>query len=165
MKSLKIVSGLIVLILASTMLAACGSDPVTDDLKSYINDKVPAVQTLESKAGDAFNASVGDNYKDDATLLAALTDAVIPASDDALTAAKKIAPATKEVTALKDQYVTTLTTYNNGYKTLQEALVNGSASKADEASALFATAEKQKEDYMAAITALGKDHGVTITPK
>ena len=165
MKNLKTVSIFIVLVITLTMLAACGSDPIANELKSYVNEKLPDIQTLESKAGDAYNAVSGDNYTDDATMLAALNDSVLTASNDALEAAKKLAPVEKEVAALNDQYVTALTSYNNGYKALQEALTNGDASKADETITLFATAETQKADFMAAVTALGKDHGVTIKTK
>ena len=164
MKNLKIVSIFIVLVLAFTMLAACG-DPITDDLKSYINDKVPAIQTLDTKATDAYNAVAGNNYKDDATMLAAINDTVIPASNSALEAAKKVTPATKEVSALNDQYIAALTSYNSGYLTLKDALTNQDASKADQAKKLLATADTQSADYVAATKALAKDHNLTINMK
>ena len=162
MKNLKILSIFIVLAFILTMLAACGSDPITGDLKSYANDKFPTVHAFELKASNAYNAVAGDNYKDDATMLAALNDTILSASKDAITAAKEITPATKEVAMLNDQYVTALTTYNDGYLALKEALTNGDESKIDEALELFATAETQKGDFLTAVKELGKDHGLTI---
>jgi len=165
MKNLKIVSLLIVLVLALTMLASCASDPVTDDLKSYVNDSMPAVQALYNKALDGYNAVIGGNYTDDATVLAALNDTVVPAISDALETAKAITPATDEVKALNEKYVTALTTYNSTYVTLQEALTEGDAAKVQEAVTLLQTATTQSEDFNTALTSLAEDHAVTITPK
>ncbi len=163
MKKLKIVSIFIVLSLAFAMLAACGSDPIQDDLKSYINDQMPAVQAKYDTSLDAYNAVAGDSYTDDATMLAALTETVVPTIAEALAAAKAITPATKEVTALNDQYVVALTSYNDAYITIQDALTNSDAAKIDEAAALLQTATTQSADFNTALAALAKDHNLTIT--
>ena len=163
MKHLKIMSIFVVLVFAFSMLAACGSDPVADDLTSYVNDQMPAVQAKYNTALDAYNAVAGDNYTDDATMLASLTETVVPTIADALAAAQAIAPATPEVTALNAQYVTALMTYNDCYTVMQEALANGDATKMDEAAALLETATTQGVDFNDALDALAKDHGLTIT--
>lgn len=165
MKNYKIASILTLLILTVAMLTACGSDPIRDDLKSYVNDKFPAVHALENKAAAAYNAVSGPNYTDDATMLAALKDTVVPASEEALAAAQKLAPATKEVAALNEQYIAALTSYNSSYVALSEALANGDAAKAAESTDLLTTAESQSADYTKALEALAKDHGLTITIK
>ena len=61
----KIVSILIVLALAFSMLTACAPDPIQTDLKSYINDQIPAVQTLLDQASTAYSDVAGDNYTDE----------------------------------------------------------------------------------------------------
>lgn len=165
MKKLRIVSSLIVLSFALSMLVACGSDAIKDDLKSYVNDKLPAAQTLETASGTAFNAVAGNNYKDDATMLASLNDTVIPSINSAIDAANKIAPSTKEVAALNTQYVTALTSYSTAYTTLKDALVNADKDKATEATTLLATAETQKGAFLDAVKALEKDHGLTEASK
>lgn len=165
MKSLKIVSIFIVLTLAVAMLAACGSDPIKDDLKTYFNDQVPAIRVISDKATNAYNAVEGNNYTDDATVLAALNGSIVSDSSDALAAAQKLAPATKEVAALNDQFVEVLTAYNTAFTTLQDALTNEDAAKVTEATTAFADAETKNKDFVTALTKLANDHGLTVATK
>lgn len=165
MKNRKIVSILIVLLLAFSMLTACAPDPIQTDLKSYINNQFPAVQTLLVQASTAYNGVAGDNYTDDATMLAALTDTILPAASGALEAAQKLAPETKEVADVNDQLITALTSYVNGYTSLAEALTNGDAAKADEAQTFLTSAQTEQSDFMTALTTLATDHGLKINTK
>lgn len=162
MKKMKIISIIVLLALAFTTLSGCGSDPVKDDLTKYVNDKLPAVQTLETKAIDALNATTGDSYTDDATMFAAVNDVCIPTSVDAITAVKAITPATKEVTALHEQYVAILTAFNSSYVLLADALSAGDAAKAEEANTALTDAQAQKAAFVTALEALAKDHGLKM---
>ena len=165
MKTRKIVSILIVLALAFSMLTACAPDPIQTDLKSYINDQMPAVQTLLDQASTAYGDVAGDNYTDDATMLAALTDTVVPAANGALEAAQKLAPETKEVSDLNDQLIAALTSYVSGYTTAVEGLTNADAAKIDEASTYLTSAQTQETDFVTAMTKLATDHGLKIQTK
>lgn len=165
MKNTKIISVIIVLALAFTLLSACGSDPIKDDLTNYIQNEVPALQALDSKAKDVFMAHVA-NATDNATTLADLNDTIIPASNDAIAAAKKVVPATKELAAIHDQYVTYLTTENSGYVKLADVITNDSGeAEAANANDLLKTAQSQDDAYLAALKALGKDHGLDVKLK
>ncbi len=165
MKTRKIVSILIVLALAFSMLTACAPDPIQTDLKSYINDQIPAVQTLRDQASTAYNEVAGDNYQDDATMIAALTDTIVPAASGALEAAQKLAPETKEVADVNDQLIAALTSYVNGYTTLLEALTNGDAAKVDEAQIFLTSAQTEDADFFTALTTLATDHNLKIQTK
>ena len=163
MKNLKIVSIFIVLALAVSMLAACGSDPIKDDLKTYFNDQLPSIRAMSDKATNAFNAVEGDNYTDDATVLAALNDSIVSDSSDALAAAKKLAPATKEVADLNTKFVDVLTAYNTAFTAMQEGLTNEDAAIVTDAQTAFADAQTKNTDFVTALTALAKDHDLTVT--
>ncbi len=165
MKNLKIIGKIISLVFCLSILAACGSDPIADDLKSYVNDKLPAIQALENKALDAYNAVAGKNYKDDATMIAAVNNTVIPASNEALANAKKLAPTTKEVASLNEKYIAALTSYNSAYIMVKNAIDSADEKKVDKANALFDTAEKQDEEYSKALSELAKAHGLELTDK
>lgn len=162
MKKTKIMSIIAALALSFTVLSGCGSDPIQDDLTNYVNNQLPAVQTTETALKDTLNANVGDNYTDDETLLTALNDSVLPLSVDVLAAAEKIVPATEEVAALHKQYVTSLTTLNSALTMLVEALSTGDGDMATEANDLLITAQTQDDEFVAAVAALAKDHGLKL---
>jgi hypothetical protein len=165
MKNFKIVSIFIVLALVVAMLAACGSDPIKDDLKTYFNDQLPAIRAMSDNATNAYNAVEGDNYTDDVTVLAALNDSIVSDSSDALAAAQELAPATEEVAALNDQFVEVLTAYNTAYTMLQDALTNEDAAEVTEAATAFADAETMNTEFVTALNTLAEDHGLTVTTK
>lgn len=160
MRKSKILSVIAVLAIVGTILSGCGADPIKDDIMSYM-EKLPEIQTIESAIKESFNTVVGDNYKDDATLLNEL-EALVPASDELLKATKEIVPATTELAAVHTKYIDGLTSLNGAFVIMADAITNADADMMAQGSDLMKTALTQDTDFDAALIALAKEHNLEI---
>lgn len=160
MKNTKIISAIAILAISLTMLAGCAADPVAEDIKSYM-EKLTELQTTESTLKDSVNAVIGENYTDDATLLAEL-DVTVPASDELFRDAMEVVPATEELAAVHEQYLAALASLNSGLALISDGVAQGNSDFVTQGNDLLATAQTQGEDFSAALIALAKDHGLEI---
>jgi hypothetical protein len=156
----KIALTIATLMICAAAMVGCGSDPVADDLINYINNEVPVLGEMESEASAAYEAVAGENYTDDATMAAALSDVVIPTSDELVEAANALTPATEEVAALHEIFISAVTERNAAFKMLLTALEEGDATKVDEFNAMMENADAIVDEFGAALDILAEEHGV-----
>lgn len=151
------------LLICVTMLTACGSDPVQDDLINYINNQVPAIAELESKVTTEYAAVKGDTNTDDATFAAKLKDVIIPANNELIAKAKATVPATEEVKKVHDKYIASATAQNEAFVILLEAAQKNDEKLVKTANEKLADSEKISKEYLADLEALKKGHNVETT--
>jgi|GEM_PF-2176614 len=159
MKVKKLLSVITLFALSLTMLAGCGSDPIQDDLDNYFEDKMPAIYAEEDSITEALGLATTDNYTDDATLIATLTNEIIPQSDALVAKVTAVTTDTDELTAVHAKYIEAMTTVNTSIKALLSGIELGDTAMIDEASLSLADAATQNDDYAASLNALGKDYG------
>ncbi len=148
------------LLICFTMLTACGSDPVQDDLINYINNQVPAMAVLENKVTTEYAAVKGDANADNATFAAKLKDVIIPANNELIAKAKATVPATEEVKKVHDKYITYATIQNEAFVVLLEAAQKNDEELVKTANEKLTDSEKISKEYLADIEALKKEHNV-----
>jgi hypothetical protein len=104
------------LIILAVSLAACSSDDVQKDLLNYVNKEMPKLSPLENEAIAAYDGVAGNNYKNDSIMYNVIKQTVIPKYGEFTTNLASIKPATKEVTAMNDEYVKAASDQLEGFK-------------------------------------------------
>lgn len=141
-------------------LAGCASDPVQEDLISYINKQVPTLVPLENKVTTEYAAVTGDKYTNDAALAAKLKDVIIPANDELLAKSKAIVPATEEVKKVHNKYTAVITEQQEAFNLLLQAVQKSDEAAVKTVNEKLAHTEKVSKEYLADIDTLKKEHKV-----
>jgi hypothetical protein len=105
------------------VLVGC-SNPITEDLLTYINTELPKVAQYENDTIAAYDSVSGANYTDDYTMYEALTETIIPTYRELVNGIEAITLKlkTKEVRDLNEKYVEAATLQMNGFVVLMNAL-------------------------------------------
>lgn len=93
---------------ATYKLNVVSSSALQEDLINYINKQMPTLSGLHDKVSKESAAIIGNNV-DYATAEAKLKDVIIPASNELLTKAKAIVPATEELRNVHNELIALLT--------------------------------------------------------
>src|SRR5690554_1935747 len=95
---------LVALILSVVLLVmtACSSDPVQDDLVTYINDDLLDLLKESDVILAQYDSVRGDNYTDDATMHEMLTTNVLPQYITYIDKLVAVTPETTEVSEVHD---------------------------------------------------------------
>jgi len=160
MKLKKIVLLLAVILVFSSILAACGTDAIGKDLINYSNVQLPTIVDLEKSVSDDFASVTGKNYTDDATMAAKLKDFIIPNSDALIKKAEAIKPTTDEVNTVHGKYLAAVKTQNEAFILYLDAIEKVDAAKVQVANDKLKEATTLSDKYNVAVKALGADHGV-----
>jgi hypothetical protein len=105
------------------VLAGC-SNPIKEDLLTYINTELPKVVQYETDAIAAYESVSGANYTDDYTMYEALTETIIPTYRELINGIEAITLRlkTKEVRELNEKYIEAADLQMNGFVILMNAL-------------------------------------------
>lgn len=160
MKKSKIISAIAILAIAGTILSGCGSDPIKDDILTYM-EKLPELQTIEIAINESLNTVIAENYVDDATLLAEL-ESLVPASDELLKSVTAVVPATPELVAVHKQYLDSITSLNSGLAMAMDAVIQGDVDVLTQANTLLEASHTQGDEFNTALVALAKEHELEI---
>ena len=156
----KLLALLLMGVLAVSLLAGCGADPVYDDLSNFLN-----VEMVEVNANyETMKAELAtwETLPDDAAIAKSIEEKVLPIVNGSLEKLASIAPATEEVKEIKAKYVKVMDTYKAGFEALlegcetqEEATVNAAYDSIEEAVELL-------DAYNASLETLAKEHGAEI---
>ena len=142
---------------------ACGkSDPVKDDLYTYLTDMSDA-QALQKEAIDEYNAKVSGEDADSQQLLTALNDTIIPKYQEYLDALDAVAPETEEVQAVKAVCVDGASKQMEALQKVAEAITDCDTDMLNDADDLIAESETIFADYESQVQALADEHEITLT--
>lgn len=152
-----------ILLISVTMLIGCGkTDPVQEDLINYINNQMPTLLELQDKVSKEYEVSVEKNV-DDAAGAVKLKDVIIPASNELLTKAKAIVPATEEVRKVHSEYIEVITQQDESFRLLLqvfEAGKNNDLTLMDTLSEKLKTISEKPNNYSTDLEAMKKEHNV-----
>ncbi|SHH96612.1 hypothetical protein [Desulfosporosinus lacus] len=152
-----------ILLISITMLIGCGkTDPVQEDLINYINNQMPTLLELQDKVSKEYEVSVEKNV-DDAAGAVKLKDVIIPASNELLTKAKAIIPATEEVRKVHSEYIEVITQQDESFKLLLqvfEAGKNNDLTLMDTLNEKLKNISEKPNNYSTDLEALKKEHKV-----
>ncbi|MFB5676387.1 hypothetical protein ACE3NQ_08295 [Paenibacillus terreus] len=143
-------------------VTACGSDPVQDELVTYLNEGIQPLVEQESKITALYESVTGNNYKDDATLYYTLKDEIIPQYSDYISKIESIQTTTPEVREVHETLIKAANTQNSAFMTTLTALEAQDYAKAEEANAKLAEGRKLFRDYQSNLSSLASEHDVTF---
>lgn len=159
MKAKRIISFLVLVTVIFSVFSGCAADPVKTDVDNYLNNQMPTLYTMNKEIVNGFNAVVGENYTDDATMLAAVADDLVPKANDLLDKAIAIVPATPELTTVHDLFIIAASAKSVAMNELQAALESGDGTGIAAANEMIAVADQSSAVYTAAITKLAETYG------
>ncbi|MED3574667.1 hypothetical protein [Cytobacillus praedii] len=143
------------------LLTAC-SNPIQDDLLSYINDDITPLADLELEAMNAFDNVTGANYTDDETTYNTLIDEVVPIYSEFIDELETIMPDTDEVSKLHEQYIDAANLQHSAFVNILDALEIGDTELITEANQKLAEARQEIRTYEQNIKKLAEENNVEL---
>ncbi len=162
MKIKRTVKIIALLALCMTMLFSCAVNPLVIDLDSYFENKLPALTELGESVKNKFDSITGNDAIDDAALIAALENEIIPDSDELLEKAKAVATSTEELTTVHSIFIDAMATQNSGYKKMLAAVKQNNTEMINEAKALIEEAQSKYDIFVSELNALAGEYGWKI---
>lgn len=146
-------------LLTVTLLAGCGN-PVSDDLKNYLNTEV--VDVNENYTKIAAEADTWASFETDEQVISSLEDVLLPLVNESLEKLEKVNPETEEVTELKEKYIKFLEEYKDGFCDILDGFKTSDAAKIDEGNAKVTKGLELLDEYNSSLEALAEENGLTI---
>lgn len=153
---------LVVFLLLMSTLVGCGSNPVQDDLITYINDSLPSLAEQELEAIELYESVSGPNYIDDETMYYTIFDEVIPKYGDFIDDLEKIEVKTDELNEIHELYIEAANLQNSAFLTIITALEEQNSEKINEANGKLTDARKMIRDYQKKLSTLAEENDVEI---
>ncbi|MBB6453663.1 hypothetical protein HNQ94_002112 [Salirhabdus euzebyi] len=145
------------------MLALVGcSNPVQDDLLSYVNDELIPISQLEVDAMDAYASVTGVNYTDDYTLYDVLEVTVLPNYEDFYEKLNLITPKTEEVKEIHDIYVEGVGEQYQALLTLRVAIETQSLDEVNAANEKLMSGTQKINDFRFQLQKLAGENDVEL---
>ncbi|QFT90903.1 hypothetical protein FIU87_19845 [Bacillus sp. THAF10] len=113
---------LLPLCLVLVALSACTSDPIQEDLLTYVNEDLQSVSEMELEAIDSYDSVSGDNYTDDWTMYETIDSITIPAYEEFIAKLEDIKPKTEELRAIHNLYIEGSNAQMQGFKMILVAI-------------------------------------------
>lgn len=143
-------------------LSACGkSDPVKDDLYSYL-EQMEEIQTLQQQAINEYNSYVNDSESDSQELNTALSDSIIPTYESYIEQLNAVTPETEEVQSVMELCVNGANKQLEALNKVSEAIEACDSNMLLEADTLIADSESIFEDYEEQLSALASEHEISL---
>lgn len=143
-----------------SLLTACGSNPVQDDVITYMNESLPSVAEQELEAIGLYESVSGPNYTDDETMYYTILDEVIPKYRDFIADLEKIEIKTEELAKVHEIYIEAVNIQNSGFLTILTAIEEQDSEKINEANEKLTEARKMIREYQTKLDALAEENDV-----
>lgn len=143
-------------------LTACGkSDPVKDDLYTYL-EQMEEIQTLQQQAINEYNSYVNNSESDSQELYNALNDSIIPTYESYIEQLNAVAPETEEVQNVKAICVEGANKQLEALNKVLEAIGACDTNMLLEADTLIADSESIFADYENQLSTLASEHEISL---
>ncbi|PUB11706.1 hypothetical protein [Paenisporosarcina sp. OV554] len=153
---------LVVFGLLISLLAGCGSNPIEEDLLTYMNESLPSLSEQEFEAVALYDSVSGPNYTDDETMYYTILYEVIPKYRVFIDNLEKIEIETEELTKIHEIYIEAVNIQNSGFLTILTAIEEQDSEKINEANAKLTEARTMIRDYQNKLDALAEENDVKI---
>lgn len=150
---------LLIAVMAAVLLAGC-SDPVFDDLESFLDVEMSQINADYQKLTEAIGA--WETLEDDYAIAKNINEVVLPLINGSLEKLEEVNPQTAEVKELKTKYTKVMNAYKSameifseGCMTQEEETINAGVDGIEKALELL-------DEYNTALETLAKEHGAEI---
>lgn len=153
------------IMLAALCIGLMGcSNPVKDELLTYINKDLSKLGNMEDTAIKAFESVTGENYTDDTRLYNALTETVIPSYAELTTELEALSAKLKtaEVRKLHEKYIEGANLQNSAFVTFKVALEEGDSNKVLAANDKLTQGRKMIREFTAELKDLCDKNGIQL---
>lgn len=144
------------------LLTGC-SDPVQEDLLTYVNEDLKDLADLENEAIAEYESVTGDNYVDDYTTYVHIEDVVMPMYKDFLDQLEEVDPATAEVREIHELYIEAVNMQNNAFIKILAALDQQDYEMIADANEMLADGRAGIRKYTNELERLADEHNVELT--
>lgn len=151
------------IILFTLLLSGCFSDPVQDELLSYLNEDLSKITNLEASAIAAYDSVTGANYSSDQELYDVLLDEVIPTYQEFADNLEAIKLETDEVREVHEGYIEGVNLQYNAFNKIVTALEQQDRVMIEDANVMLDEARKLLRDFNHSIEKLADEHNVELT--
>ncbi|MBQ9940364.1 MAG: hypothetical protein IJO74_02365 [Clostridia bacterium] len=158
MKKLLVV--LLMAVMSVTLLAGCGSDPVFDDLKNFLN--VGMADVNADYENIKAELSTWETLEDDSAIAQSIDGVLLPLVNGSLEKLQAVTPATQEVGEIKAKYVKMMEAYKKAFELLSEACVTQEDATIEAGNESLGEALELLDQYNSALEELAKAHGGEI---
>ena len=155
--------GFFVVFLSLFMLLSACSNPVQDEILSYVNDELPAIAKAEEDIIAKYSNVTGANYTDDATLYDALTNEIIPLYSDFIDKLEAIRISDKELQSIHESYIEAAKQQHKALKIMVTALENQDLTLIEEANGLLEKSQKEINVFEVNLQKYAEENNVEIT--
>ena len=156
----KIFSLILAGILSVMVLTGCGSDPLEDELKNFIN--VEMAEPNANYVAITTEAAKWGELESNEAVLSSINDVLIPKCDETLDILSKVQPEAEELKELKDKYIKVFELYKEGFGLMLEVIDTGDEAKASEVQAKIEEGISTLNEYNAGLEALAAEKGLKI---
>lgn len=136
-----------------------------NELTAAFNDYVNSVRTLapeEERLIGIYDSVTGDNYSDDETLYAALTNQIIPGYLAFIDEVEAVMPRNSAIREVHEIYIEAINVQNGAFTLMLSALEQQDYEIITEANEKLTTARGLMRDYMYAVEDLAAEAGVSL---
>ena len=159
----KIFSVIVVLVIVSTVLTGCQSDPVADDIINYMNTEMQPVNELQESLVASLGIISENKNEEIATLISNFQDEVLPKLNNLIEEAKTIVPETEEVAAIHNKYIAAMIKQKNGFvKMIEGYKDNLNNETLDEGGVMIDEAGTEYTAYVEELNALAIEHDLEL---
>lgn len=151
-----------VLVFFTLLLLGCGQDPVQAELLDYLNNRLPALDAIESKIISDYDSVTGPNYTNDEETYAVLTEKVIPDYRGFIIKLEEMQLQTQELEELHDLYIVATNKQYNAIVQITAALENQDTNLVVAANEKLSEGRKGIRDFHSKLQALAAKHNIEI---
>lgn len=151
------------IILLTFILSGCLSNPVQEELLSYLNEELPKITKLEADAITAYESVTGANYSTDQELYNVLLDSVVPTYQEFVDKLEGITLDTEEVRGVHEEYIEGANLQYNAFIKVITALEQQDRAMIEEANVMLDEARKILRDFKYNVEKLASEHNIELT--
>ncbi|MGG3887638.1 hypothetical protein [Metabacillus fastidiosus] len=156
-KKLKIIIAVCIV----TLLAAC-SNPVQEEIISYVNEDLPEIAKLEEEVIGKYDNVTGENYKDDEILYDALTNEIIPDYSQLIDKLEAIQLSDKELRDIHEDYIEAANQQYSAFTKMLAAIENQDYALIEEVNGILSQSRKDMRDYQYDLKEYAEENDVEI---
>ncbi len=151
------------LILNALLLVACGSNQETEALLNYINGDLVAIAEKEKVVTSEYGAVSGDNFTDDSTMYEAISNVIIPASNELIEVAEAIEIEDSGIRDVHEYYIESINTQHEAFTMILDAIDDQDAELMTSANDLLSEARALGQTFSDELSELCEAYSVELS--
>ncbi|MWV44934.1 hypothetical protein GRF59_15030 [Paenibacillus sp. HJL G12] len=150
------------MLLFNVLMGCSKTDPVTEELLSYINEQMVPLFTEEQELVNTYESVTGANFTDDETTYNVLVDKVIPGYNEFTGKVESVKIESKELREVHNIYIDGLNRQNSALTTIAYALEEQDIKTITEANEKLSEARKMMREYQDKVKELAEKYKVKL---